>query len=78
MRLKTDKHSEMRLRQRGILLEWCERVLANPVEVRQQDNGMYQMWGFIVEWGKYLRIVMLDDMETLHTALPDRRYKGRR
>ena len=52
-------------------------MLANPLEVRQQDNGMYQMWGFIVEWGKYLRIVMLEDRETLHTALPDRRYKGR-
>jgi len=78
LRLKTDKHSEMRLRQRGIRREWCERVLANPIEVRQQDNGMYQMWGFIVEWGKYLRIVMLEDKETLHTALPDRRYGRRR
>ena len=78
MELKTDKVSEMRLRQRGIRREWCERVLANPIEVQEQDNGMYQMWGFIVEWGKYLRIVMLQDKETLHTALPDRRYKERR
>jgi hypothetical protein len=75
--LKTDKHAEDRLRERGIRREWCERVLAHPLEVQQQDNGMYQMWGFIVEWGKYLRVVTLEDMETLHTALPDRRYKER-
>jgi hypothetical protein len=39
---------------------------------------MIQMWGFVVELGKYLRIVLLEDGETLHTALPDRRYKGPR
>ncbi|HEX7140726.1 MAG TPA: hypothetical protein VF219_22935 [Vicinamibacterales bacterium] len=76
--MKTDEHSERRLRDRRIKREWCERILANPIEVRQQENGMYQMWGFVVEMGKYLRIVMLEDKETLHTAHPDRRYKGPR
>ena len=46
------------------------------MEVREQPNGKYQMWGFIIEWGKYLRIVTLEDRETVDTAHPDRRYKG--
>jgi hypothetical protein len=28
------------------------------------------------ELGKYLRVVVLEDGETIHNAFPDRRFKG--
>jgi hypothetical protein len=75
--LKTDTHFEERIVERDIRREWCERVVANPIEERRQYNGRYRMWGFIVERGKFLRVVLLEDKETYYTATWDRRYKVR-
>jgi hypothetical protein len=52
--------------------EWCERVRLNPIEVRQQGNGAFIMWGYIEEIGKFLRVITLEDGETLDNAFLDR------
>jgi len=56
--------------------DWCERVTRLPVEVVEQADGRFRMWGYIEEVNRYLRIVTLDDRETLDNAFFDRRYKG--
>lgn len=36
------------------------------------------MWGYIEEIGKYLRVITLEDRETIDNAFLDRGYKVRR
>ncbi len=55
--------------------EWCERVLSNPNAVLQQPDGRFRYWGRIHELdGRFLRVVTLEDGETVHNAFPDRRF----
>jgi hypothetical protein len=75
--VKTVKHFEDKIAERHILFEWCERVVRQPLEVERQPDGRFRMWGFIVERGKFLRVVLLEDRETYLTATFDRRYKVR-
>lgn len=77
--MKTTPHFEAKIAGRPeIRLEWCERVVADPIEVREQGNGWCQMWGYIEEAGKYLRVITLEDRATLHNAFFDRAYGRKR
>ncbi len=58
--------------------EWCERVLQNPEFTEVQENGRVRYWGFVEEIDKYLRVVTLEDGETVHNAMPDRNFMRRR
>ena len=40
-----------------------------------QPDGRIRHWLFIPELGKYLRVVTLEDGETVHNAFPDRDFK---
>lgn len=55
--------------------EWCEQALLNPVSRNIQADGRIRYWAFIPELGKYLRVVTLEDGETVHNAFPDRNFK---
>jgi len=55
---------------------WCERVRLQPLEVVQQGDGKFKMWGYIEEAGKYLRVITLEDGETIDNSFFDRRYKA--
>ena len=57
--------------------EWCERVLRDPEHTETQANGRIRHWGYIEEIDKYLRVVTLEDGETVHNAMPDRNYTRR-
>jgi len=50
--------------------------LLDPVYSEIQPDGRIRHWIFIPELGKYLRVVTLDDGETVHNAFPDRNFKG--
>ncbi|MSP13299.1 MAG: hypothetical protein EXR62_10130 [Chloroflexi bacterium] len=72
----THYFSEQVLRKRPYLqLEWCERALRDPVRREVQPDGRIRMWIFIPEIGKYLRVVTLEDGETVHNAFPDRDFQ---
>lgn len=43
-----------------------------------QMDGRIRFWKFIPELGKYLRVVTLEDGETVHNAFPDRDFRGTR
>ena len=63
------------LRKRPYLrVEWCERVLLNPVKREDQSDGRIRYWGYIRELGRYLRVVTLADGLTVHNAFPDRDF----
>jgi hypothetical protein len=40
-----------------------------------QPDGRIRYWVFIAELGRYLRVVTLEDGETVHNAFPDRDFK---
>ena len=66
------------LRQRPyIRLEWCEETVRNPEHSETQPDGRIRHWRYFDELGKYLRVVTLEDGETLHNAFPDRRFQPR-
>jgi hypothetical protein len=57
--------------------EWCEQALLNPYHREVQLDGRIRYWIFIPELGKYLRVVTLEDGETIHNAFPDRNFKDK-
>jgi hypothetical protein len=56
----------------------CERVVADPVDQVVQGNGEWQLWGFIEESGRYLRVIITADRAALVNAFWDRNFKGGR
>jgi hypothetical protein len=77
--MKTTRYfREQVLRKRAyIQVEWCERILANPVSRAVQSDGRIRFWGIVPEFGKRaLRIVTLADGETVHNAFFDRDFKA--
>ncbi|MFQ5341224.1 MAG: hypothetical protein ACE5F6_06710 [Anaerolineae bacterium] len=75
--MKTTRYFEEQvLRKRPyIQREWCERALLDPVRQEVQPDGRIRFWIFIPELGKYLRVVTLEDGETVHNAFPDRGFE---
>jgi hypothetical protein len=59
-----------------VRLEWIALVLENPERVEVQEDGRIRYWGFVQELGKYLRVVTLEDGETILNAFPDRNYRS--
>ena len=75
--MKTTSYFERRMSDRpDIRREWCERVLRNYVKRQRQKDGRIRYWGYITERNQYLRVVVLDDGETVHNAFFDRDFEG--
>jgi len=76
--VKTTRYFEEQvLRKRPYLRrEWCEQVIAKPLRVEVQPNGRVRYWGLVPELGaRVLRVITLDDGETIHNAFPDRDFR---
>ena len=56
--------------------EWIVHVIKNPERTQVQADGRIRLWGRIMEAdGRYLRVILLSDYETVHNAFFDRRFK---
>ena len=54
---------------------WIERVIRTPVRRIIQTDGRIRCWGAVDEaGGRYLRVVLLPDGETVHNAFFDRDF----
>ncbi len=79
--MKTTRYFEEQvLRKRPyIQRQWCQDVLAAPIRRAAQTDGRIRFWGSIVVPGearpRYLRVVTLDDGETVHNAFFDRDFR---
>ncbi len=59
-----------------IRLEWIEQVVENPETESTQHDGRIRRWARIPEaGGKYLRVILLPDGETVHNAFFDRSFR---
>ena len=65
-------HTRSRPDRSGIKDEWIERVIAHPETTVVQDDGRIRKWGWIGEENRYLRVILLEDGETVHNAFFDR------
>jgi KaiC/GvpD/RAD55 family RecA-like ATPase len=69
-------HNRDRPDRRQIDAEWIERVIRDPLREHVQADGRIRLWGRIDEAeGRYLRVVLLEDRQTIHNAFFDRRFK---
>jgi hypothetical protein len=56
--------------------EWMQDVIDNPIHEEVQSDGRIRRWAKITEAdGRYLRVILLEDGETVHNAFFDRRFK---
>ena len=55
--------------------EWIQRVMASPEKEVVQHDGRIRRWAAIAEMnGRYLRVILLPDGETVHNAFFDRSF----
>ena len=75
--MRTTRYFEERVMRKRpyIRREWIERAIRDPVFREVQPEGRVRYWTFVPELGKHLRVVTLEDGETVHNAFPDRHFK---
>ena len=55
--------------------EWIERAIHAPIRELIQKDGRIRRWTLVPEMeDRYLRVVLLEDGETVHNAFFDRRF----
>jgi hypothetical protein len=76
--MQTTRYSREQVRRKRPYLEeqWILESMTRPETVRVQGDGRVQYWRYIPALGRHLRVVTLDDGETVHNAFPDRGYRG--
>jgi len=57
-------------------MEWIEEVIRNPDDMEVQSDGRIRNWKRIEVEGKFLRVILLPDGETIHNAFFDRSFRG--
>lgn len=75
--MKTTRYfKEQVLRKRPyIKMEWCEKAIKEYIHKEIQETGRIRYWIYVTEDNKYLRVVTLEDGETIHNAFFDRNFK---
>jgi len=59
-----------------IKLEWIQFVIDNPEREVVQGDGRFRKWAKIEEMeNRYLRVILLEDGETVHNAFFDRGFQ---
>ncbi len=68
-------YTKKRLDRQQIKEEWILQVIENPIRTEVQLDGRIRKWTKIKEVDKFLRVILLEDGETIHTAFFDRNFK---
>lgn len=55
--------------------DWIINTISNFLKMEIQKDGRIRKWGYVEEIGKYLRVILLEDGETVHNAFFDRGFK---
>jgi hypothetical protein len=69
-------HMRQRPDRAKIKMEWIEETIKNPAYTEIQSDGRIRKWQKIKGEGKFLRVILLQDGETIHNAFFDRSFKG--
>jgi hypothetical protein len=57
-----------------IIDEWIEATIQQPLREEIQADGRIRRWSYIGSEDKYLRVILLEDGETVHNAFYDRDF----
>jgi hypothetical protein len=72
-------HTKQRPDRRIIEEKWIVETVSNPDFKEVQSDMRLRFWKKIEEAeGKYLRVILLEDQETIHNAFFDRRFKEKK
>ena len=69
------QHMRKRRDRAAILDEWIIRVIDRPERTEVQSDGRIRRWAKIPEAGRFLRVILLEDGETVHNAFFDRSFR---
>ncbi|MDA1349830.1 MAG: hypothetical protein O3A47_13345 [Chloroflexi bacterium] len=59
----------------GIKDKWIQLAIDEPLREQVQSDGRVRRRVFVQQENKYLRVVLLEDRETVHNAFFDRDYR---
>lgn len=59
----------------AIMEEWIADAIANPLRREKQSDGRIRHWIWVEAAQRYLRVVLLEDGETVHNAFFDRGFR---
>ena len=69
-------YTRQRNDRKDIKLEWIQHVIDHPGWEEVQTDGRIRRWAKIPEADdKYLRVILLEDGETVHNAFFDRTFR---
>ena len=58
-----------------IKLEWIQDAIDQPIRTEVQSDGRIRKWTKVKEQNKFLRVILLQDGETIHNAFFDRSFR---
>jgi hypothetical protein len=75
--MKTTRYFEEQIltKRTYLTIEICRGIIENPLKVEVQEDGRKRYWGLVPELKKVIRVVTLEDGETIHNAFMDRNFK---
>jgi hypothetical protein len=69
-------HIQRRPDRAKVKIEWIEEAVKNADHTEIQSDGRIRRWKKIEDEGKFLRVILVADGETIHNAFFDRSFKG--
>ena len=79
--MKTTRYFDEQVRRKRPEIDpaWCVKVIADPLRQETQLGGRIRFWGEVTRPGetgpRILRVVTLEDRETIHNAFFDRGFR---
>ncbi len=76
--MKTTKYfnyTRLRSDRACIKYEWITFVIKSPIKEVVQSDGRIKKWAKISDVNKYLRVIVLEDGETVHNTFFDRTFQ---
>ena len=79
--MKTTRYFREQVRRKRPYIhpQWCVDIVAAPIRRQRQPDGRIRFWGKVTRPGggasRILRVVTLEDGETVHNAFFDRGFR---
>jgi len=67
-------HTRLRPDRSAIRDAWIQAAIDHPLKTATQSDGGIRKWTWIADENRFLRIVLLEDGETVHNAFFDRDF----
>jgi hypothetical protein len=68
------RHTRKRPDRARIRDEWIQAAIKNPLKEPIQTDGRIRRWTYVATERRYLRVILLEDGETVHNAFFDRGF----